>query len=231
LFQKRWKLNDKKVVFFLNFVLIVEKLTAKDKIQQQLKQFLPEGFEEMIADLLFSAHIQFKIVKPRNTKLGDYRPAHAGKPHRITVNGNLNKFSFLITTVHEFAHLTTYLEFGRSVSPHGNEWKNHYRKLLIPVLDKKILPKDIENALINSLVNTKASSCADIPLMRVLKNYDKQNESFVFIEDIEKNAHFMLQGKEFIKGELRRKRFLCEDVSTKKKYLIHTLAEVIPIFE
>ena len=67
--------------------------------------------------------------------------------------------------------------------------------------------------------------------MRVLKNYDKQNESFVFIEDIEKNAHFMLQGKEFIKGELRRKRFLCEDVSTKKKYLIHTLAEVIPIFE
>ena len=209
----------------------MEKLTAKDKIQQQLKQFLPEGFEEMIADLLFSAHIQFKIVKPRNTKLGDYRPAHSGKPHRITVNGNLNKFSFLITTVHEFAHLTTYLEFGRSVSPHGNEWKNHYRKLLIPVLDKKILPKDIENALINSLVNTKASSCADIPLMRVLKNYDKQNESFVFIEDIEKNAHFMLQGKEFIKGELRRKRFLCEDVSTTKKYLIHTLAEVIPIFE
>lgn len=209
----------------------MEKLTAKDKIQQQLKQFLPEGFEEMIADLLFSAHIQFKIVKPRNTKLGDYRPAHSGKPHRITVNGNLNKFSFLITTVHEFAHLTTYLEFGRSVYPHGNEWKNHYRKLLIPVLDKKILPKDIENALINSLVNTKASSCADIPLMRVLKNYDKQNESFVFIEDIEKNAHFMLQGKEFIKGELRRKRFLCEDVSNKKKYLIHTLAEVIPIFE
>ena len=181
--------------------------------------------------IVFDFVFHFFVKKPRNTKLGDYRPAHGGKPHRITVNGNLNKFSFLITTVHEFAHLTTYLEFGRSVSPHGNEWKNHYRKLLIPVLDKKILPKDIENALINSLVNTKASSCADIPLMRVLKNYDKQNESFVFIEDIKKNAHFMLQGKEFIKGELRRKRFLCEDVSTKKKYLIHTLAEVIPIFE
>ena len=205
--------------------------TAKEKIKKQLSTFLPEGFEDMIADLLFSAPVQFKIVKPRNTKLGDYRPAHAGKPHRITVNGNLNIYSFLITTIHEFAHLNTYLEFGRNVSPHGIEWKNHYRKLLIPALDKKKLPKDIEIALVNSLVNTKASSCADIPLMRVLKNYDKQNETFVFIENIDKNSRFILQGKEFIKGELRRKRFLCEEVSTKKKYLIHTLAEVIPIFE
>jgi len=210
---------------------MAEKLTAKAKIQQQLKQFVPEGFEEMIADLLFSAHVQFKIVRPRNTKLGDYRPAHAGKPHRITVNGNLNIYSFLITTVHEFAHLNTYLEFGRSVAPHGNEWKNQYRKLLLPVLDKKILPQDIENALINSLVNTKASSCADIPLMRVLKNYDQQNESHVFLENIVKNRRFILQGKEFIKGDLRRKRFLCEEINSKKKYLIHTLAEVIPIFE
>jgi hypothetical protein len=133
--------------------------------------------------------------------------------------------------VHEFAHLNTYLEFGRSVAPHGNEWKNHYRKLLLPVLDKKILPKDIENALINSLINTKASSCADIPLMRVLKNYDQQNESHVFLENIEKNRRFILQEKEFIKGDLRRKRFLCEEINSKKKYLIHTLAEVIPIFE
>ena len=205
--------------------------TAKEKIKKQLSTFLPEGFEDMIADLLFSTPVQFKIVKPRNTKLGDYRPAHAGKPHRITVNGNLNIYSFLITTIHEFAHLNTYLEFGRNVSPHGIEWKNHYRKLLIPALEKKKLPKDIEIALVNSLVNTKASSCADIPLMRVLKNYDKQNETFVFIENIDKNSRFILQGKEFIKGELRRKRFLCEEVSTKKKYLIHTLAEVIPIFE
>jgi len=210
---------------------MTEKLTAKGKIQQQLKQFVPAGFEAMIADLLFSAPVQFKIVRPRNTKLGDYRPAHAGKPHRITVNGNLNKYSFLITTLHEFAHLNTYLEFRRSVSPHGEEWKNHYRKLLIPALNKQILPKDIEVALVNSLVNTKASSCADIPLMRVLKKYDTQIEEVVFVENIAKNGRFLLQGKEFIKGELRRKRFLCEEVSSKKKYLIHTLAEVIPIFE
>ncbi len=210
---------------------MTEKQTSKTKIQKQFSQFVPKGFEEMVADLLFSAHVQFKIVKPRNTKLGDYRPAHAGKPHRITVNGNLNIYSFLITTIHEFAHLNTYLEFGRKVAPHGEEWKNHYRKLLLPVLNKQLLPKDIENALVNSLVNTKASSCADIPLMRVLKNYDKQNEEVIFIENIEKNGRFLLQGKEFIKGELRRKRFLCEEVSSKKKYLIHTLAEVIPIFE
>jgi hypothetical protein len=210
---------------------MTEKHTEKAKIQKQLQAFIPAGFEEMIAELLFSAPVQFKIVKPRNTKLGDYRSAHNGSPHRITVNGNLNPYSFLITTIHEFAHLNTYLEFGRSVPPHGEEWKNHYRKLLIPALDKKLLPKDIEIALVNSLVNTKASSCADIPLMRVLKNYDAKKEEHLFLEQLDKNKHFLLQGKEFIKGELRRKRFLCTEVATKKQYLIHTLAEVIPIFE
>lgn len=198
----------------------------KLKITEQLKSFLPAGFEGMVADLLFSDPVSFKVVKPRNTKLGDFRASSNGERHQITVNGDLNKYSFLITTLHEFAHLKTFLKFGHRVKPHGEEWKMEFRKLLVPAIDTKLLPQDILNALMNSLVNTKASSCSDIQLMRVLKKYDEGNNETVLLESIPHNAIFTLQGKRFVKGELRRKRYLCEDLVSKKKYLVHALSEV-----
>jgi SprT protein len=41
----------------------------------------------------------------RSSKLGDYRPPQRGLPHRISVNHNLNQHEFLITLIHEMAHL------------------------------------------------------------------------------------------------------------------------------
>ncbi len=203
----------------------------KEKIAIQLEKYLPVGFSLSIAELFLPIPVKFKIVNPRNTKLGDYRPAHNGLPHRISINGNLNPYSFLITTIHEFAHLNAHVKYGSRIQPHGNEWKKTYRELLIPIIESKLLPKDIEIALMNSLVNTKASSCSDIGLSRVLKNYDKQKDDYVLIEQLPINTKFTLQGKLFIKGPLRRKRFVCEEIQTKKKYLIYAIAEVIPIFD
>lgn len=202
------------------------KAKKKEKITEQLRSFLPAGFESMVADLIFSDPVYFKIVKPRSTKLGDFRAGMNGERPQITVNGNLNKYSFLITTLHEFAHLKAFLKFGNRIKPHGEEWKNEYRKLLVPAIDLKLLPQDIVNALMNSLVNTKASSCSDINLMRVLKNYDANKEDSLFLESIPKNSVFLFQGRAFLKGELRRKRYLCEDLKTKRKYLVHALSEV-----
>ena len=203
----------------------------KEKIAIQLEKYLPVGFSLSIAELFLPIPVKFKIVNPRNTKLGDYRPAHNGLPHRISINGNLNPYSFLITTIHEFAHLNAHVKYGSRIQPHGNEWKKTYRELLIPIIESKLLPKDIEIALMNSLVNTKASSCSDIGLSRVLKNYDKQKDDYVLLEQLPINTKFTLQGKLFIKGPLRRKRFICEEIQSKKKYLIYAIAEVIPIFD
>ena len=203
----------------------------KNKIAKQIAQYVPEGFSILVAELFIPVPVKFKIVNPRNSKLGDYRPAHNGLPHRITINGNLNPYSFLITTIHEFAHLQAHIKYGRFIQPHGKEWKKTYRELLLPFINTKLLPKDIEVALVNSLTNTKASSCSDIQLSRALKNYDIQKDEYVLLEELPLNTKFELQGKTFIKGPLRRKRFICEELRSKKKYLIHAIAEVIPIFE
>ena len=170
---------------------------------------------------------QFKITKSRNSKLGDFTPAHRGKPHRITVNQNLNKFSFLITLTHEVAHLIAWNKHRNKILPHGKEWKEEFKVLLIPFFSLNIFPDDILNSLTLFSMSPKASSCADIGLMKVLKKYDL-NSSFIHLEGIPVKSIFRLRnGREFIKGERMRKRFKCVDINTKKEYLVSPVAEVI----
>lgn len=202
-------------------------LSKQERLEQQLKSYLPEGFESMVATLLLKYPVRFAIKAPRNTKLGDYRPPIGDeKHHRISVNGNLNRYSFLITTLHEFAHLETFLQFGQRVKPHGEEWKQTYRKLLWPAITSGLLPKVIENALMRSLSNTKASSCSDTQLSRVLRQFDPLEPDARVLEELPKNATFALQGRHFRKGDLRRTRFLCEELASRRSFLIHALATV-----
>jgi hypothetical protein len=205
------------------------KINKRQKVINSFKKFLPEGFEDYVVDLFFEHSIHFKIVPPRKTKLGDFRIGPDIPKPLITVNGDLNPYSFLITTLHEFAHLHTYLKYGMRVAPHGEEWKNCYRKLLLPIIDSKKLPNDIEKVLMNSLISTKASSCTDIHLSRVLQKYDQKQEGIEILERLPKNTTFVLNGKHFIKGDLRRKKFLCEEVSSRKMFLVNALAQVSPV--
>lgn len=199
----------------------------QQQLSEQLKPYLPSGFELMVAKLLTGYPVKFSITNPRATKLGDYRaPAPGEKFHRITVNGNLNRYSFLITTLHEFAHLQAFVNFGYKIRPHGEEWKQTFRNLLWPAIQTGLLPKEIEAALMKSLTNTKASSCSDTNLSRVLRKYDKRPDHLLTLEELPTNSVFELQGKQFRKGETRRTRIMCEEIVSRKKYLIHSLATV-----
>lgn len=168
-----------------------------------------------------------KITKSRASKLGDYRAPYRGKSHQITVNHNLNKFSFLITVIHEVAHLTVWNKYGTKVQPHGNEWKEDFKILLEPFLNLEIFPPDILKSLYSYSINPKASSCSDIDLAKVLKRYDEVSD-YVHLENIVEDSTFRLKtGRTFIKGKQIRKRYICIDTLTKKKYLISPVAEVI----
>ncbi len=204
-------------------------LRKREKVLAGFRKFLPPGFEDIVVDLFLASPVKFKIVPPRKTKLGDFRIGHGMEKPQITVNGDLNPYSFLITTLHEFAHLHTFQQYGNRVNPHGEEWKKNFRNLLIPIIDTGNLPKDIEIALVDSLVSIKASSCSDQKLSRVLKNYDEVKDGIEILERLPKNTIFALNGREFIKGELRRKRFLCEETISKRMFLVNSLAEVYPI--
>jgi SprT protein len=193
----------------------------------QLQSYLPAGSYEEVAHYLHHYKVQLTITRARKSILGDYRHSFADKNHRISVNGNLNSYSFLITLLHELAHLFTYERFGHRVSAHGTEWKNEYSKILAKFLSKKIFPTDIEKVLLQTLKNPAASSCADDSLLRVLRKYDLKNEGSLLIETLPQGTLFKIKGERiFRKEEKVRKRYRCVEVKTGKVYLFSPVYEV-----
>lgn len=193
----------------------------------QLKTYLPEGSFEAVSHYLLHYKVHLTITRERKSVLGDYRNSFADKNHRISVNGNLNKYSFLITLLHELAHLFTYERFGHRVQAHGPEWKNEFSKILAQFLLKKVFPPDIDKALLKTLQNPAASSCADVSLLRVLHRYDEKKEGVLLMEAVPDRALFKIKdGKVFKRVERIRKRIKCMEVSTGKMYLFSPVYEV-----
>ncbi len=193
----------------------------------QLQSYLPEGSFEDVHQYLLHYKVHLTVTRQRQTVLGDYRHAHQGKTHRISVNGNLNKYSFLVTLLHELAHLFTYERFGHRVQSHGAEWKTEFSNILAQFLSKKIFPADIEKALMQTLKNPAASSCGDVQLLRVLRNYDNVKSGFLLVEQVKEGDLFMIKGgRIFRRGEKIRTRFRCVEPATKKMYLFSGLYEV-----
>ncbi|MEO6818154.1 MAG: hypothetical protein ABI266_06340 [Ginsengibacter sp.] len=191
-----------------------------------LNDYLPDNAFESVVDYIVHHKIHLTITRERASILGNYKKS-TNKNHAITVNGNLNKYSFLITLLHEIGHLLAFEKFGNRIVAHGNEWKSEYGKILAGFIAKKIFPTDIEKELIITLNNPAATSCAETSLLRVLKNYDKPKPGVFLLEDLPVESVFRVKnGKTYKKGKQLRKRFLCQELTTKKMYLFSPVAEV-----
>jgi len=191
-----------------------------------LRQYLPEGAVDQVSKWIVQHKIHLKITRGRKTKLGDYRPPIYHPHHRITVNHNLNPYAFLITFVHELAHLQVFEEYKTRVQPHGPEWKRAYRRMMLVMLKNDIFPEDIRQALSKSIVNAKASSTSELELSRILLRYDENNDE-TRVEDLTKNTIFQTQnGMQFKKGDKQRTRYKCLNLQNNRLYLFHPLTPV-----
>lgn len=194
----------------------------------QLQDYLPKNSFDEVYKYLRQYNVHLTITRKRQSILGDYRNAYQDKSHRISVNGNLNAYSFLITLLHELAHLLTYEQYGHRVQAHGNEWKKIFGNILYSFVSKKIFPEDIEDALQRSLKNPSASSCGDEYLLRTLRKYDNQKEGHTTVEELSTGAIFTIKGgRVFKKGEKIRKRHKCTEIATGKIYLFNGLYEIV----
>ncbi|RYE33853.1 MAG: sprT domain-containing protein [Sphingobacteriaceae bacterium] len=192
-----------------------------------LKQYLPEAAAPVIAKWIDYFQCEFKVSRNRGTKFGDYRSPFGGKGHRISVNFNLNSYAFLVTTVHEFAHLYTFNQHQHKAKPHGSEWKSNFKQMMKPFFELEIFPADIKHVIQNYLNNPAASSCSDLTLFRALKKYDVKEASVVLVEKVPANALFRWKdGRVFRRGERLRKRYRCVEVNSNRVYLFNPVAEV-----
>lgn len=192
-----------------------------------LESFLPSGSFDTVLQFLEKYQIHLTIARERSSLLGDYRHKTSEAAHRISVNGNLKPYSFLITLLHEMAHLVTYQEYGHKVKAHGIEWKRNYSELLEEFIQKGIFPDELVAVLKQSMCKPAASSCADSNLIKGLRQFEEPKNGLMMVEELPEAAIFRLKdGRVFKKGQKLRKRYKCEELETKKIYLFSPVYEV-----
>lgn len=194
-------------------------------MEQTLQKYLPERAVQPCFTLIKENSVHLKIVGQRSTRHGDYRRLPNGL-HQITVNASLNRYRFLITLVHEIAHLVAFEKYGRRIKPHGLEWKKTFQLLMLPFIRPEIFPTKVLPVIANHFKNPKASSDTDAKLSLALKQFDVgTNKSYVF--ELPLGSIFRIyNGKLFKKGNRRVKRYECIELSTGKTYIFQPNAEV-----
>jgi hypothetical protein len=196
-------------------------------IHTSLKDYVPVAALSSVAKLVLNYGFHLKITKPRNTKLGDYRAPHGDNGHRITINGNLNQYAFLLVFLHEVAHLIVQEKHGRKVLPHGQEWKYYFRDLTLPYLNPEIFPPALLRVVAGHMKNPKASTSGDPQLTKALRMYD-DGDILKTVDDMELGQNFTLKnGRVFQKGERQRTRHKCIEITSGKNYLVSGSAEVV----
>lgn len=199
---------------------------TKAELAEKMQKYLPEGTAAYVVDLMVKYKVQLRLSKPRSSKFGDYRAPHRqDNYHRISVNKDLNPYSFLTTFLHEIAHLTAFEKFKNRIDPHGREWKQEFKEILAPIVNHHQLPNDIQLALKQYMNDPAASSCSDKGLMKVLAKYDKDQKPL--LEQIPIGSIFKLDtGRVFKKGAKLRSWYQCFEQPSNKEYRISGISKV-----
>jgi len=198
-------------------------------LQEQSQIFAKYAPEKAVAychDLWRHYGFRIKITRSRSSKLGDYRYITQEKKHMITINHDLNPYQFLITYIHEVAHLVTFEEFQTKVKAHGSEWKKNFSFLVQPLIRNHVFPDDLLMAINNHFNAPKASSCADPILFKALSLYDRDSDERKMLADLRVGDVFSFNRRLFKKEQKKRTRSICLDLKTGRKYLISEIAKV-----
>lgn len=194
-------------------------------MNEVLEKYLPSHSVIPVFKMIEENRVHLKIVNERVTRHGDYRRKPGGI-HQITVNANLNKFRFLITLVHEIAHLIAFEKYGRNIKPHGKEWKYTFQQLMLPFIRPQIFPDHLLPLIAKHFKNPKASSDTDAHLAVALKQFDAENDKNYIFELPPGGLFRIYNGKIFKKGQKLRKRYECLEVASGKTYLFQPNAQV-----
>jgi hypothetical protein len=191
------------------------------------KTHVPEGSVSLVSQWLISSPVPVILAKSRRSKHGDFRVPRNGRPAYVTINHDLHPVEFLITLAHEIAHFRNWRKHGRRARPHGPEWRNEFREMLMEVLRGELLDKEISAAVYLLYFKRKLIGSGSSELLNRLLGKSVDESGIMHVADLPEGAKFMLRsGKTFIKGRKLRKRYQCRDTVSSRIYSVHPMAEV-----
>lgn len=192
-----------------------------------LSKFLNEPCANKVNEWLGNHQAILRITKPRASKLGDYRPPHIGKPHRISINENLSPLEFQITLVHELAHLACWEKHGRKARAHGPEWKNEFSKLLPFFFNMNEFPNDVLEVLTYFFQPGISYRAGNEKLKHVLIKYSNRSPDDT-VGEVNTGSVFYYRTRKFRKIRKVRKRIECICLNNNRLYSFSPLVQVIP---
>ena len=196
-------------------------LVLKFKIRlSMLKKYINQSAIYFIEKWTKDYHLLLKVKNERKTKLGDYKKLKNG--HQITINNEPNEDLFFMVLTHEIAHMHAFHQYGFRIKPHGKEWKFVFGKLLKESV--KAYKEDFQKIILSFAENPRANYYAYTPIVNYFNNSKEINK--ILLSDLKENAIFSIGNKIFKKGNKRKIRYICTELSTGKKYSIHGLAPI-----
>lgn len=209
----------------------MQKNSAKTFYENLIK-YLGEEAALFIDNQTKDIAFHLKVTKPRDTKFGDYFPPVNNNRQRITINGDLDKYSFLITLLHELAHLYVQENLKQRHKPHGEEWKTTFSKLLILAINNNLFPKKVADLISNLYIKKrKFTHTSRIKILNAIYQELKLAPP-LRLENIPIHGQALLpNGMKIIKINQIRTRCLCREITTNKLYYVNKLIEVTNITE
>lgn len=207
-------------------------MTPEERYRRILGNHLPAEAVDWVYNYLFRHKVHFHITLERMSKLGDYRHPYPDHPfHEISINGNLNPWFFFWVFLHEAAHLETHLKYS-DVQPHGHEWQEEYRQLLIAHAD--LFPPDLQPLLKKYTCRIPLSHPVAKEIESMLHRYDADydpDDRPLTLDDLQPGDCFSLKQRpeqRFEALERRRTRWLCREIPSGRQYLVNGSAPIIP---
>lgn len=189
---------------------------------QSLEKYLPPNTLQYLKPWFLDYYIHIKITRNRNSKLGDYRKL-PDNSHEITINSTLPPQLFFFVLTHELAHLIAFEKYGRRISPHGNEWKETFRLMLLESVD--VYEENLRPIIAKFSKSPKANFMASPDLVKYF-HIEKQDDTLQFIEELQKGDYFIYRNEKYLLEGLIKKNYLCKNLATGRKYSFKPLARV-----
>jgi len=202
-----------------------------DNFKKGLAKYVPAEAVNPLFDFMAEHKVHLHITRERFSKLGDYRwPQPQHRYHEISINGNLNKYHFLMVLLHEMAHLNTWLQHGNTIQPHGHEWQANYARLINLYLP--LFPTDVSVLLQRYTARIPLSRTIEKQIDAQLRHYnpDYTPSQDITLNDLTPGTRFHIASRpdhHFQALEKRRTRWICLNLADGKKYLVSGTAVVV----
>lgn len=175
---------------------------------------------EIVTGWLDAPGLELKLSNRRSSRMGSYLRCRDGR-HIITMNTNQGKYSFLITLLHELAHLQVSLERNARHTPHGKEWKSKFSELLLRTVAADALPQKIKDVLMMIAQSPRSTHFYDEKISSALLGFDPGANPGILLCDLPEGSRFrMMNGKIYVKGNRIRTRYRCRLEGSQSCFLV-----------